>query len=104
MAKPWTDQENWPRVLSKTVSLEDVTAKVQFSFGPQEMEADTKTIVIAMVMRLPFTPLQSVVLPNLVISRGILRLVRLPWQLHIGKNTESEAGLSAKIFFPKCVS
>ena len=72
-------------MLSKTVSLEDVTAKVQFSFGPQEMEADTKTIVIAMVMRLPFTPLQSVVLPNLVISRGILRLVHLPWQLLIGK-------------------
>ena len=91
-------QGNWPRVLSKTASLEDVTAKVQFSFGPREMEAATKTIVIAMVMRPQFTPSQSVVLPNLVIYHGILRLVHLLLLQLIGKNPESEAliaGLSA---------
>ena len=53
--------------------------QVQFSFGPQEMEVDTRITAIAMGMQPQFIPLQSVVHQNPDIYPGILKHVLQPW-------------------------
>ena len=53
--------------------------QVQFLFGPQEMEVDTKITVIAMGMQPQFIPLRSVVPQNPDIYPGILKHVQQPW-------------------------
>ena len=59
--------------------------QVQSSFGPQEMEVDTKITVIAMGMQHQFIPLQSVVHQNPDIYPGILKHVLQPWLQPTGK-------------------